>query len=193
MPWKAMTVVFALLATGVILPVASGGTVSPGVDSVTAQTPPAAPAHLTIVSASINELPPITWRDVGGRKVRLRLQLAGPPPCTAGRVLSYGFLIDADLNPKTGQSGDERADLGIDARITMQCDPATGRFRSPVGPVTQMRDVAGRTILDVMTVVRRLPAVDFQWIAYAADGDAWTRLPESPGHGSWAIQERIIF
>jgi hypothetical protein len=150
------------------------------------------PAHLTIVAASINELPPITWRNVGDRKVRLRVQLAGRPPCTAGRTLAYGFLIDADLNPQSGLAGGEHADLGVDARVTMQCDPASGRFRSPLGTVTQSV-VGGRTTIDLVTTVRSLPAVDFQWIAYAAEGDAWTRMPEAPGHGSWAIRERTIF
>lgn len=162
------------------------------VHAFAAVQPPPAPAHLTIVAASINELPPITWRNVGDRKVRLRVQLAGQPPCTTGRTLSYGFLIDADLNPQTGLERGEHADLGVDARVTMQCDPATGRFRSPLGTVTQSV-VAGRQTIDLVTTVRRLPAVDFQWFAYAAEGDTWTRMPEAPGHGSWAIHERTIF
>lgn len=64
------------------------------------------PPHLSILSATIEELPPIDPTNVASRKVRLRLELSGTPTCTStSSFLAYGFLIDADKNTATGVQG----------------------------------------------------------------------------------------
>jgi hypothetical protein len=161
-----------------------------GVCVVSAQPPP----HLVIIAATIEELPPIDVSDVANRQVVLRIDLAAAPRCApGGDAAVYGFLIDADNDPATGAADAAFAKLGIDARISARCDPPTGTFLSPVGPVTIAVDLAtGSARLEISTIVARLPSLLFQWIAFAHEGTVFTRLPEDPDSpAAWAILELV--
>ncbi len=169
--------VVALLATGF----RGDGTLS-------AQPP--IPAHLDILLATIEEQPPVDPSNVAARNVVLRMRLAGPVPSPCGPGFqAYGFLIDSDQNVTTGRPGPAFADLGVDARISASCNPVTGKFVSPLGPVTV--NTAG-TVLEIQTTVGILPSVDFDWIAFAQDGTRFTRLPD-PGHARWTTFERVLY
>jgi hypothetical protein len=153
------------------------------------------PAHLDILTASIEEIPPIDAANVAARPILFRIDVADAPPCisTTG-ILAYGVLIDADRNPTTGVTDPAFADLGVDARAAVECDPALGVFVSALGAVSVTTDVAtGVTRIELLTSGRQLPSTDFQWIAFAQEGPTFIRLPAEPNAGRWAIHERALF
>lgn len=152
------------------------------------------PRHLDILAAAIVEVPPIDPRRAGSRVIHLSITLAGPLPC-AGRTgtLAYGFLVDADENPATGATNPTFADLGVDARLSVRCDPRSGRFLSPLGPVSRFFNRAtGATKLRIPTTLANLPSVRFRWIAYAQDGATLTRLPAAPGSGAFLTADLVL-
>jgi hypothetical protein len=153
------------------------------------------PNHLDILSASIEELPPIDAANVADRKIVFRIDVADAPPCAPSTgFLAYGVLIDADKDPTTGATDPAFADLGVDARASAECDPATGVFVSDMGAVSVTTDIAtGATRIEILTTGKLLPSVDFQWIAFAQEGASFTRLPAEPNAGRWAIHERALF
>jgi hypothetical protein len=165
-----------------LVALAAGGAVS-------AQVPP----HLDILSATIEELPPIDRENVPGRGVALRLVVSGAPPCHAGTgVLAYGFLVDADSDPATGLTGVPFDDLGVEARLTATCDPVSGFFWSPLGTVT-LTPGTGTTTIEIRTTVERLPSLGFRWVAYAEENATFSRLPQSPEYAYWTTFEKGVF
>lgn len=148
----------------------------------------AVPPYLDIRVASLSEVPPFDAGDIGGRTVLIQIEMQAPPPCDAGTPgLAYGLLIDADRDAATGVPF---APLGIDARITAECDPASGAFVSALGAVTLTTDPGtGVTLLEILTTVNLLPSVDFHWLAYAQDGTILARLPDAPDFAGWAPLE----
>lgn len=161
------------------------------------------PAHLDILSATIEELPLIDSEDVAGRQVILRIEVAGPPPsCQAqAEFLAYGFLIDADKNRQTGVSPRAFHPLGVDARITAECDPTLGTFVNPIAMVDiTTDDTTNVTTIEIPLTVDLLPSVDFHWIAFAMQGSRLIRLPGQllsddgrPDHAAWATFEITLF
>jgi hypothetical protein len=148
------------------------------------------PPVLGIVGAAIEYLPPYR-ADIAQRRVRFRIQTAAPPRCGGGAGRSeYGFLIDADRSRATGVTDADFDELGIDARIVMRCDEPSGRFRSPLGPVTLQS--TGGAALELVTTVGQLPSVDFLWVPYGATADQLVLFPTEPRHGRWAILERVM-
>lgn len=171
----------ALRLLPLLVAIAAGGAVS-------AQVPP----HLDILTATIEELPPIDRANVPARGVALRLVVNGAPSCHAGtRLLAYGFLVDADSNPATGRTGVPFDDLGVEARLTATCDPASGLFSSPLGTVT-LTPGTGTTTIEIRTTVERLPSLGFRWIAYAEENATFSRLPQSPEHAYWTTFEKGV-
>lgn len=154
-----------------------------------AQVPP----HLDIVSATIEENPPIVRQNVPGRGVTLRLSVAGPISCTpASGFLVYGFLIDTDSDPATGLSLPAFDVLGVEARVTATCDPPTGTFVCPLGPVT-VTPGPGFTTLEIRTTVAAMPALSCRWIAFAQQGAVFSRLPQAPEFSHWGTHEKEVF
>ncbi len=152
------------------------------------------PLHLDILSATIEDLPPIESSDVPSRQVALRIKLAAAPLCNAATgALTYGFLIDSDKNPATGDASAAFSDLGVDAQASMRCDPGSAAFTSPLGTVVVTTEQAtGVTTLELLTTVAQLPSTDFRWIAFAQETASFSRLPKEPDHGAWAILERRL-
>lgn len=176
---RVVLAAIAVVAASLGLPLSSGAGAQP------------VPPHLEIRSAVIEELPPSDPADVASRSVALRIGLAGLPPCNATTSPTYGFLIDAD---KDGNTGSSLAGLGVDARVSAECDPATGEFVSPDRTVSVTTDPAsGTATVDIRTTVGLFPSVDFWWVAYAQQGTRLFRLPEDPGHGGWATGEISLF
>jgi hypothetical protein len=154
-----------------------------------AQVPP----HLDIASATVQELPPIDRDNVPGRGVALRLAVSAVPVCNAGTgFLAYGFLIDADSNPATGVSMPPFDILGVEARVTAVCDPASGLFVSPIGTVAVIPGPGAATI-EIRTTVDRLPSLGFRWVAFAQDGMVFSRLPQAPEYVFWTTHEKGVF
>jgi hypothetical protein len=155
-----------------------------------------APAYLDILSASMVELSPevpgVHPDDVVNRKLALRMELAGAPPCAPGpSFLGYCFLLDTDKDPLTGTTHPAFGDLGIDARICAECDPAAGSFKSPLGEVTISTDPGtGVTTVEILTMVGLLPSIDFRWIAAAQEDSTFVRLPALPEYEEWTTLER---
>ena len=152
------------------------------------------PAHLDILSATIEEVPPLDPKDVLNRAIVLRLEVAGVSRCGGGvQPLVYGFLIDTDKDTASGVADEFTDPLGVDARISAECDPDTSRFVSPLGPVTVAIDSGtGITTVEIRTTVGLLPSVDFSWIAYAEEGTLLTRLPVQGSNGAWATIEVLM-
>ena len=151
-----------------------------------------APPHLDILTAVIREEPPIDPTDVASRVIVLEIELAGSPDCSANPFIAYGALMDVDEDPLTGLADPAFASLGVDARISAECDTATGLFVSNAGTVNVVNDPGGTTVLSITTTVANLPAVEFHWIAFAWDNTDLTRLPASPDIAKWATTERRI-
>ncbi len=151
------------------------------------------PPHLDILSATVREVPPLNPASVGPRVVIVAVTVAGAPPCSPSSPFgSYGVFVDADLDPATGLADPIFAPLGVDARLTAACDPASGLFTSPAGPVTLTAGPGGSTVVSIRSTASKVPSIDFRWIAFARDDDDLTRLPASPEAGRWAIIERMI-
>lgn len=152
---------------------------------------PAVPPELDILSANVEEAPPIDSTAVVDREVLFTIEVAGQPACGPSTgLLLYGFLIDRDKNPATGIRTPAFEDLGLDARIDARCDPATGQFVSPVGTVTtSIKPSGGGTVIEIHTTVAQLPSIDFHWFAYAENATTFTRLPHEPDHSAWATSE----
>ena len=167
------------------------GVFSSIIGTVVAEMPP---RHLAMLSATIEELPPLGW-EISGRKVALSIEVAGAPECSVDHPdLNYGFLIDADRNEGTGAHPAAFAGLGVDAKVTAHCDPERGVFISPAGSVTVAPSPDGNTfMIQIVTVVDQLPAIRFRWIAYAAEKTNFVRLPESPFVAAWAIYELMLY
>jgi hypothetical protein len=147
------------------------------------------PPHRDIVSATIEEVPPIDGGTVAVRVVTLRIELAGPlpSPCTSSSQ-SYGFLLDADRNQATGLADPAFAGLGVDARISATCNPGTGFFAGPAGSTVTVTG-PNANIIEISTIVRQLPSLRFSWAAFVQEGLFVTRLPKEPDHGAWGITE----
>ena len=156
---------------------------------------PSVPAHLDIQIARIREGAPIDHRSAATRPVTLSLEIAGPPVCSQAQPnLIYGFLIDSDRDAQTGSTDTAFLRLGIDARISAECDPSTGQFTSRVGAVElSVNPDTGATIIEIHSLVENLPSVDFYWIAFAHDDPMFIRAPEAPGFMTWAILERSTY
>jgi len=154
-----------------------------------------APPYLDILSARIREVPPIDPADVLTRTVVVELTLAGTPTCTGSSPFTvYGVLVDADLDPNTGITHAAFEPLGLDARLTAECDQSAGEFISEVGPVSVgPPGPGGETLLTITTTVESLPAVEFEWIAIAVENAALTRVPAAPDRAKWAIHERRVW
>lgn len=151
------------------------------------------PAHLDIQSSTIREIPPIDPENVPGRGVALTLTLGAAPACNATTgFLAYGFLIDADSDSATGLPGPAFDDLGVDARVTAVCDPASGLFVSPIGTVTVVAG-PGAATLEIRTTVERLPSLAFLWIAFGQEGPLFSRLPAAPEHMFFTTHEKGVF
>ena len=142
-----------------------------------------------ILFASITENPGV--KDVASRPVTLRIELDGPPVCSGAGGPSYGFLIDADRTAETGTALEAIPELGIEGRVTIDCDRSRGQFVSAVGTVTTSIDPSSkRAVLQLRSQVGRLPSTDFAWVAYASRGDLVSMVPESPLFAVWSIHER---
>jgi hypothetical protein len=153
-----------------------------------------APGHLDIREAVLIEQEPMDPADVAARGVVMRIAVVEAPSCTAGTgFLSYGLLIDSDRNPVTGAAPDEFKPLGIDARISLECDPGSGTFTSPLGTVSVSADPGtGFTLLELSTTVGQLPSVNFFYLAYAQEDATLTRLPEPSDFGAWKTIEQFL-
>lgn len=149
--------------------------------------------HLDILSCGIEELPPIDRENVPGRVVVLRLEINGTPVCgpTTGH-LAYGFLIDADSNLGTGHPLPPFDPLGVEARITAICDPASGTFTSRVGVVSVIPG-PGSTTIEIRTTVQNLPSLVFRWVAFAQEDMILSRLPQAPDYGHWLVHEKGVY
>lgn len=153
-----------------------------------------APPSLDILMAGVREVPPFDPADVGSRMVSIELTLAGAPSCTgASPFIGYGILIDADLDPNTGLTASPFDPLGVEARVSAECDQASGLFLSEIGTVVVgPPGPGGEVLLTITTDVASLPSVEFHWVAFAIEGATFTRLPAIPEFGGWSIQERAI-
>ncbi len=149
-----------------------------------------APSHIEIVYAQIAEVGLTDPTRIVGRPVTIRIELAASPVCDMTSTgLAYGILVDADKNVRTGFRHDATGGLGIDARISATCDPTTGTFTSAVGDVTASTQPDGTGVVEIMTTADNLPSVDFNWVAYAAEGGQFFRLPGGEDHATWAVFE----
>lgn len=156
--------------------------------SAQAQVPP----HLDILSATIEELPPIDPANVPGRGVVLRLEVSGTPVCGPGTgYLAYGIVIDTDSDPATGVSLPAFEGLGVEARVTATCDPVAGAFFSSVGSVSVLPG-PGTTLIEIRSTVSLLPALGFRWIASAQEGSTFSRLPQAPDYSFWTTHEKGV-
>ena len=173
------TTVVALLMSGA----AAHLVAAQGATSTRAEAP-------TIAAANVEDVAPF-GRDIGRREVRFVLRLALAPACAAGSGGEYGFLIDADKNPRTGVAVPGLEQLGIDARVVMRCEERSRRFVSPIGRVTAVRE-ARSPGLDLVTTVAQLPSVEFYWAPYAAIGNELTLMGGPRRYSTWAIPERSI-
>jgi hypothetical protein len=161
----------------------------------TPRTPSDVSPQIDVQSATIDQISPIDPRAVPQREVVLSIEVAEAPTCTSQTgYLSYGFLIDSDLDPATGPSADAFAGLGVDARMNATCDPATGAFAVPAGmTVTVTPTSNGGATVEIHTTVGSLPSVEFDWIAFAQKDSTFVRLPAAPEHGTWSTSERWSF
>lgn len=164
------------------------GALAPG-DDVDAQG--AAPPYLDILSAGIREQAPIDSGTVSARVVLLRVEVAEQAASLCGAaVRRYGFLVDADRQPSTGQTAAAFPGLGIDAQLFAECNG--GAWSSPLGAVTVQPNASGTgSVIQIQTAAGLLPSGEFNWVAFARQGSRVTRLPAS-GAGYWTIAERAI-
>ena len=151
------------------------------------------PSHLSIVSANIYEIEFLP-NDVANRHVVFDIQVESTPSCKSDTgFLVYGFLIDSDKNSQTGNTIQAFNDLGVDAQISIFCDPSTQTFSSPLGPVNIFQDSTNVTHLQIITTVGLLPSVDFNWIAFVEEDSLLIRFPGSGFHNHWAIMEILLW
>ncbi len=151
------------------------------------------PAHLDLQSAVIREEPPFDPATIAARVVVVELVLAGPPTCDATTpFLAYGILMDRDANPATGEGHPGYAPLGVEARVSADCDATSGTFFSNAGTASLTNNPDGTTTVAITLTVADLPRVEFDWIAFAQEGDDLIRLPAAPDSATWAIMERSI-
>jgi hypothetical protein len=145
------------------------------------------PPPLTILAASIDEVPPLTWLP-HGRDVVFTIELDARPDCAASPRSRYGFLIVLRPQDANG-SGDP---LGADARIVAEC--RGGRLVAPRGKV-RVSAVAGGTgyAIRIAVPIERLPAQQFGWAAFASDGAQTVRMPQSPKWAGWAVWHRRLY
>lgn len=172
----------------VLMSVTSTNTLPAAHSNALGQEP--APAALKVVSANIDDVVPIN-RPIARREVRFSIRLASAPTCAAGSRGEYGFLIDADKSAKSGVAIPGLEPLGVDARIVMRCDEATGRFVSPTGRVVPIVDQRSPG-LDLVTTVGQLPSVEFFWAPYAATAGQLSLIAGTRRYSTWAIPERSI-
>lgn len=152
-----------------------------------------APAHLDILSAVIREEPPLDAASIPPRTVVVELVLAGAPVCDPSTpFLAYGVLIDSDQDPLTGVTDPAYDALGVDARISADCDGGTGVFSSNAGAVSLTGDPGGTATVTITLTVADLPRVQFDWLAFAQEGGDLTRLPAAPEYATWTILERSL-
>lgn len=152
------------------------------------------PPYIDIVSANIVEEPPVELGNPVGRTVVLQIGLAGPPSCGSTSSPTYGFLVDSDDSNLTGLSGIPFEPLGVDARLSASCDPATGLFSSPLGVVTTgTNQTTGSFFVDINSTEGKLPSLDFHWIAFAQDGTLFSRLPAEGNYSSFETIEEALF
>jgi hypothetical protein len=148
------------------------------------------PGHLRITQVDIVEGPPFILFNPDPRTVTFSITVAEPPSCAAGvsgvKQASYGFLIDHE--PDSGRKISPFSEMGIDSLITVSCNPKTGALESSLGALT----VVGSTI-SIATTVVELPGNDFQYIAYAMEGDTVVRSPAAPQVARWATTEILFF
>jgi hypothetical protein len=149
---------------------------------------------MDIVIARIQEGAPLDHRSAADRPVTLSLEIKAQPVCSQDQPnLIYGFLIDSDKDAQTGAIDPAFARLGIDARVSAECDPSTGEFVSRIGRVELgMNPNTGTSTIDIHTEVGKLPSVDFYWFAFTHDDPLFIRAPEEPGFMAWSIHERAL-
>jgi hypothetical protein len=153
------------------------------------------PAHLNLLLAEIREQGDVRWGEPSSREVVFRVVVAGRPPCDARNAdLEYTFLIDSDRSTATGMRVEPFGKLGLDARVSMTCDPARGAFTSRMGTVTvePARERPGAFRVQLVTSVEKLPSLEFYWIAVARDGEALAKLPDTNDYGVWGILELAL-
>ena len=153
---------------------------------------PGVPKHLRILSAQVESVGEIRVGRIKGRQAAVRIEVEEEPKCTAETLsLAYGILIDADRDTATGVHEKKAlGNLGVDARVSAECDPARGEFSSRIGSVTVEETEQGTALIEILTTVDQLPSVDFDWIGYATEDGRLTRLPAGKRErGSWAIFE----
>lgn len=151
--------------------------------------------YLTILSANIAEESFAEEKPMLERVVTLTITVAGRPVCGRdGATLSYLFLVDADRARMTGAVTRAFSELGVDAKVEIRCDPATGRLSSAVGEVAvQPADGSPQAhTIQLTTRVARLPSLNFYWIAMAREGRRFDRLPAAGRSGAWRIAELWI-
>lgn len=151
--------------------------------------------YLTILSANIAEESFAEERPMLERVATLTITVAGRPECGPdGAALSYAFLVDADRSRGTGAATRAFSELGVDAKLEIRCDPASGRLSSAVGEVV-VRPADGSPqahTIQLTTRVARLPSLNFYWIAMAREGRRFDRLPAAGRSGAWRIAELWI-
>jgi hypothetical protein len=154
------------------------------------------PGYLDILSATLEELPPIDPRDAAGRMVRLRIETSAPPICNSGTTfLAYGLLVDSDQDATTGLTGLAYADLGVDASLDVHCEASTSEFVSSAGgTVSVITDTAkGVTVIESVMPITGLPSLQFSWVGFAQENTILVRIPNGPGHGAWATSELWLY
>jgi len=161
-----------------------------GVLCITSAMGQSVPPHLYIVESEFSTIS-ATDGVVGDREVRLSITVLGPPPCDAANAgVAYGMLVDSDANADTGLPIDS---LGIDARLSVECDGAPGTFSSTIGAVAiATEEATGLTTIELSTTIEQLPSVDFLWVAYATDGALLVNAPEGEAAPRWSTIERAI-
>ncbi len=174
----------------VVLAVAIGGSASHGHQQ-------AEHADLRLRAARIVELfdPPAKAAGPGGgrrsqmapgSRVAFSLEFDGPASCGAAANPAYLFLIDSDRSMATGGRTQAVPELGIDWKVEIRCDPATGRFVSPLGAVEVRAATADSPrIIEVITPAGVLPTERFHWVVVALDGSRFVRLPEAGKFEAW--------
>lgn len=182
----------------VLVAVVVGALVAAGVAAVADHSPD--PPFDILSAEVVEEVDPTAPHDVTAREVRFRIELAGPVPTCEGstaRPLMYGFLVDADRDASTraGVVPDESAwsDLGPEARITVRCDDGSNEYVQPAGFDCSVCPTAdGANVIEITAPAPQLPSIDFHWIGFAQQEDAFHRLPGQPGHGRFTILERAL-
>lgn len=149
-----------------------------------------------LLSASIEQHPPFTTKNVPDRAITIRFVVAGRPSCTtATSSPAYTLLVDAFPWQRAHMEIPSFPELRFQSAIAITCDPATGALRSNIRgtiAVEAASEAAGAQAIALRTTLGQLPAVEFRWIAVASDGDRYTRAPASGSYARWAIHERTL-